>query len=230
MSEEGQDPIELVGTLRDAFAAADVDALLGVLSPDLVWHLVNDDGTEQLPPFGDRQAFLSSLGGIDHSEDVIVVGRIEDDGVAEAWQYASTEGWKRFASGDHGGGAIAAPDPAVISLIDDAYTATAAGDAGGLRATLKPTVTWHTNGPGLMGPPSDYLGVDAVLRYLDWPMRVHLYGAQALTARAALRTLDASTYVAAHTFVTDAGPVKVRLAITVAGPPPLITAVTQTFI
>ena len=106
MSEEGQDPAELVEELRAAFAEGDKERLGEMLSDDFAWHVIDAEGSEQ--DFFDRtEDLLGALDGMCRSGEVILTCVIDDDDrIAETWQYATSATWRAYAQRVGEGGEV----------------------------------------------------------------------------------------------------------------------------
>jgi ketosteroid isomerase-like protein len=106
MSEEGQDPAELVEELRAAFAEGDRELLGTLLSDDFAWHVIDAEGAEQ--DFFDRAGDLfEALDGMCRSGEVILTCVIDDDDrIAETWQYTTSATWRAYAQRVGQGGEV----------------------------------------------------------------------------------------------------------------------------
>jgi ketosteroid isomerase-like protein len=103
MSEEEQDPAELIEELRAAFADGDRERLGSLLSGDFVWRVIDAEGSEQ-DVFERSEDLFGALDGLCRSGEVILTCVIDDDGrIAETWQYTSSATWRGYAQRVEGG-------------------------------------------------------------------------------------------------------------------------------
>jgi hypothetical protein len=157
---------------------------------DFAWRVGFTDGFDISDPeikgkgenmvIAQHTAFASN-GDDQWSDDVTIVCRIQDEQIAEVWQFfQNPPAWQAFwasvgATPSTDAPISLPPGLAAEEIVDRAYDCvTPTWLPQALRSLLDTNIVWH--GIDDQGNDHDYNGANAVMNYLAWPHRVHNVG------------------------------------------------------
>ena len=184
---------------------------------DFAWRVGVTDGFDVSDPeisskgntvVAKHTAFAKN-GDDEWSDDVTMVCRIQDERIAEVWQFfQNPPAWQSFWASVGATSSTDAPLPPpppgmqAKDVVQQAYNAvTPLWMPQALRSLLDPNIVWH--GIDVNSQPHDYVGVQNVMDYLRWPARVHLVGGRLSVTSIQITPVSASVVTAKHTLTAS---------------------------
>ncbi len=185
---------------------------------DFAWRAGNTDSFDISDPDisskGDRMVVAqhtasASNGDQQWSDDVTIVCRIEDQLIAEVWQFfQDPPAWQTFWASVGATPSNDAPLPPLPPGFDERDIVQQAYDAVwplwmplALSSLLDPNVHWHWLDAG--GTQHDRNGVSQVMDYLSWPHRVHSVGGRLAISNVVISPPSGGVVTATHTLTAS---------------------------